>query len=75
MTLGGIDGGGGLRVAVFSGAFPVLPGKLDAMRAFAEETLGAHEITGIDLTKPPEGLPEVILDWNARAKRSTTTRP
>ena len=114
-------------MAVFSGAFPVLPGKLDAMRAFAKETLGAqvsgfeeaqrrvgstretwsvqelpdgsaivlvwvetqdvgaifadlahddsewtrwfrgrvHEITGIDLTNPPEGLPEVIFDWNA----------
>lgn len=28
-------------MAVFCGAFPVLPGKLDAMRAFADETTGA----------------------------------
>ena len=29
-------------MAVFSGAFPVLPGKLDAMHTFAKETMGAQ---------------------------------
>jgi hypothetical protein len=29
-------------MAVFNGAFPVLPGKLDEARAFAKETMGAH---------------------------------
>ena len=29
-------------MAVFSGAFPVLPGKVDAMRAFANETMGTQ---------------------------------
>ena len=27
-------------MAVFNGAFPVLPGKLDVARAFAKETIG-----------------------------------
>ena len=114
-------------MAVFCGAFPVLPGKLDAMRAFADETTGAKldgfedaqgrvgstretwsiqelpdgsaivlvwvetldvadvfadlaqddsewtrwfrsrvlDITGVDLTEVPDGVPEVILDWSA----------
>ena len=29
-------------MAVFNGAFPILPGKLDDARAFAEETMGSH---------------------------------
>lgn len=114
-------------MAVFNGAFPVLPGKVDAARAFAEETMGPRrsgydesqkrggitretwsvqenpdgsafvlvwfespdpeksfaelaqdssdfavwfrervkEVSGVDLTEPPEGGPELILDWNA----------
>jgi hypothetical protein len=114
-------------MAVFNGAFPVLAGKVDAIRAFAEETMGAQlsgfeeaqrrvdstretwsiqqlpdgsaiilvwvetqnveavftdlahddsewtvwfrgrvlEITGIDLTQPAPGAPELILDWRA----------
>jgi hypothetical protein len=117
----------GRAVAVFCGAFPILPGQLDAMRAFADETTGAKlqgfedaqrrvgssretwsiqelpdgsaivlvwvetrdvagvfadlaaddsewtrwfrsrvlDITGVDLTETPEGMPEVILDWSA----------
>lgn len=112
-------------MAVFNVAFPILPGKGDAARAFAEETLGTRrsafdefqrraevaretwsiqelpeggalmlvwfesadpgkvfaalaqdlsefavwfrervqEINGIDLTQPPEGVPQVMLDW------------
>ncbi len=114
-------------MAVFNGVFPVLPGKLDAIRAFAKETISAQlsgfeeaqrrvgstretwsiqempdgsavvlvwvetqnvegvfadlahdhsdwtvwfrgkvlDITGVDLTEPPEGGPDVILDWRA----------
>jgi hypothetical protein len=29
-------------MAVFNGAFPVLPGKVEAARAFAKETMGAQ---------------------------------
>jgi hypothetical protein len=29
-------------MAVFNGVFPILPGKLEAERAFAEETMGAR---------------------------------
>ena len=29
-------------MAVFNGAFPILPGKLDDARAFAKETMGSH---------------------------------
>src|SRR5687768_13429452 len=112
-------------MAVFNGAFPVLPGKVEALRAFAKETMGAQrsgydesqkragitretwsiqetpdgnafilvwsespdpeksfaelaqdssdfavwfrgqvkEITGVELTQPPEVEPEVVLDW------------
>ena len=114
-------------MAVFNGAFPILPGKVDDARAFAEETMGARrsgfdesqtrggvtretwsiqemsdgsaivlvwfestdpdktfaelsqdssefavwfrgrvqELNGIDLTEPPEGGPELVLDWRA----------
>jgi hypothetical protein len=114
-------------VAVFSAAFPVLPGKIDAFRAFAQETMGARlsgfeeaqgrvgstretwsiqqlpdgsaialiwvetadveaifadvaqdnsewtiwfrgrvlETTGVDLTEPAAGGPELVLDWRA----------
>jgi hypothetical protein len=114
-------------MAVFNGAFPVLPGKVDAARAFAKETMGPRrsgfdesqkrggitretwsvqetpdgsafvlvwfessdpdqsftelaqdssdfavwfreqvkEVSGVDLTEPQEGGPELILDWKA----------
>ncbi len=114
-------------MAVFNVAFPILPGKVDAARSFANETLGerrsafeefqkrtdvaretwsiqelpdggalilvwfeaadpgkvfselaqdssgfavwfrerVQEINGIDLTQPPEGGSEVVLDWLA----------
>jgi len=112
-------------MAVFNGAFPVLPGKVDEMRRFASKLSGerqasfdAHhrragnvretlslqetpmgalllvwfegdiekaftdlatakdefgvwfrdrvqEITGIDLSAPASGLPELLVDWNA----------
>ncbi len=114
-------------MAVFCGAFPVLPGKVEAARAFAKETMGSRrsgfdesqkrsgitretwsiqetpdgnalvlvwfecpdpekafaelaqdpsdfaawfrgrvmEISGVDLTEPVEGGPELILDWSA----------
>jgi hypothetical protein len=113
-------------MAVFNGVFPILPGKLDDARAFAEETMGAHQadydaaqrragvtretwtletapdgssfvlvwfeaadtdaafaqlmgdsehyewfrgrvkdVTGVDLSEPTEGGPEVVLDWSA----------
>jgi hypothetical protein len=113
-------------MAVFNGAFPVLPGKLDTVRAFAKETVGQRragfdesqsrgaitretwlqenpdgsavvlvwfespdpeksfaevaqdsgefavwfrgrvkEVSGVDLAEPPEGGPELILDWSA----------
>jgi len=41
-------------MGVFTGAFPIVPGKEGAARAFAAETIGA------------EGpLPDVLLDWHA----------
>ena len=114
-------------MAVFNGAFPILPGKVDDARAFAKETMDARrsgfdesqkrggvtretwsiqempdgsaivlvwfespdpdktfaelsqessefavwfrgrvqELNGIDLTEPPEGGPELVLDWRA----------
>jgi hypothetical protein len=114
-------------MAVFNGAFPVMPGKLDTARAFAKETMGSRrsgydesqkrggitretwslqenpdgsalvivwfespdpekafmelaqdssefavwfrervkEVSGVDLTEPQEGGPEVVLDWTA----------
>jgi hypothetical protein len=114
-------------MAVFNGAFPVLPGKVEAARAFAKETMGARrsgfdesqkrggitretwsiqempdgnalilvwfesddpeksfvelaqdtsdfavwfrgrvkEVSGVDLTEPAEGGPELVLDWRA----------
>lgn len=114
-------------MAVFNGAFPVLPGKVDAARAFAKETMGPRrsgydesqkrggitretwsvqetpdgsafvlvwfespdpeksfaelaqdssdfavwfrervkEVSGVDLAEPPEGGPELVLDWSA----------
>jgi hypothetical protein len=114
-------------MAIFNGAFPVLPGQLDAARALAKETMGARragfdesqnrggitretwsiqenpdgsafvlvwfespdpeksfaevaqdpgdfavwfrervkEVSGVDLTEPQEGGPELILDWKA----------
>jgi len=114
-------------MAVFNGAFPVLPGKVETARAFAKETMGPRrsgydesqnrggitretwsvqenpdgsafvlvwfespdpeksfaelaqdssdfavwfrervkELSGVDLTEPPEGGPEHILDWTA----------
>jgi hypothetical protein len=112
-------------MAVFNGAFPVLPGKVEDARAFAKDTMGAQrsgydesqkrggitretwsiqetpdgnafvlvwfespdtektfvelaqdpsdfavwfrnqvkEISGVDLTAPAEGGPELVLDW------------
>ena len=114
-------------MGVFNGAFPVLPGKVEAGRAFAKETIGARragydeaqkrggitretwslqetadgnamvlvwfespdpeksfmelaqddsdfavwfraqvkEITGVDLSEPDEGGPELLLEWKA----------
>jgi hypothetical protein len=114
-------------MAIFNGAFPVLPGEVDQARAFAKETMGpkrsgfdesqkrggitretwslqempdgsalvlvwfespdpeksfaelAHdtsdfavwfrgrvmEISGVDLTAPQEGGPELVLEWSA----------
>ena len=114
-------------MAVFCGAFPILPGKVEAARALAKETMGSQrsgfdesqtrseitretwsiqetpdgnasvlvwfecpdpekafadlaqdssdfavwfrervkDISGVDLTEPFEGGPELILDWSA----------
>ncbi len=112
-------------MAVFNGAFPILPGKEDAARAFAKEVAGPRadgfaelqsrgdtvketwtlqptpggtfllvwfegdveksfadmatatdeftvwfrgrikDMTGVDITEPPEDMPELLLDWNA----------
>lgn len=112
-------------MAVFNQAFPVLPGKTDAARAFASAVSGARkaefntmqtdvkttretwslqetpagalmlvwfegdvekaftdlatatddftvwfraqikEVTGVDMSEPAEGGPELLLDWNA----------
>jgi hypothetical protein len=116
-----------MNMGVFNGAFPVLPGKVDAARAFAKETMGARragydesqkrggitretwsiqetpdgnafvlvwfesddpeksflelaqdtsdfavwfraqvmDITGVDVSEPPEGGPELVLEWRA----------
>jgi hypothetical protein len=114
-------------MAVFNGAFPVMPGKVDEARTFAKETIGPRragfdesqerggitretwsvqempdgsalvlvwfespdpeksfaelaqdtsdfavwfrgrvkEVSGVDLTEPQEGGPELILEWSA----------
>jgi hypothetical protein len=114
-------------MAIFNGAFPVLPGELDAARRYAKETMGPRcsgfdewqkrgkttrktwslqensdgsavlivwfespdpqqsfaeyaqdasdfavwfrerikEVSGVDLTQPQEGGPELILEWGA----------
>jgi hypothetical protein len=114
-------------MAVFNGAFPILPGKVEAARAFAKDTMSAQrsgyeesqkrggitretwsiqetpdgnafvlvwfespdpeksfaelaqessdfavwfrqqvkEVSGVDLTEPQEGGPELVLDWKA----------
>jgi hypothetical protein len=114
-------------MAVFNAAFPVQPGKIDAARALAKETMGEQrsgfnesqkrggitretwsiqeipdgnafvlvwfespdpdkaftelaqddsdfavwfrdrvkEVSGVDLTEPQEGGPELVLDWKA----------
>jgi len=114
-------------MAIYNGAYPVLPGKLDAGRAFAKEVMGARrseyeasqkrgtvtretwtvqenpdgtalvlvwfecddpdkamaevgqdssefgvwfrervkDVSGVDMTEPSDGGPEVIVDWSA----------
>jgi len=42
-------------MAVFNGAFPVLPGKIDAARAFARETMGARR-SGFDESQQRGGI-------------------
>ena len=42
-------------MAVFNGAFPVLPGKIDAARAFAAETMGAQR-AGYDESQKRNGI-------------------
>jgi hypothetical protein len=42
-------------MAVFNGAFPVLPGKIDAGRAFAAETMGAQR-AGYDESQKRNGI-------------------
>jgi hypothetical protein len=42
-------------MAVFNGAFPVLPGKEDAGRAFAKETMGARR-SGYDESQKRGGI-------------------
>ena len=42
-------------MAVFNGAFPVLPGKLDDARAFAKETMGARR-SGFDEAQQRGGV-------------------
>jgi hypothetical protein len=42
-------------MAVFNGAFPVLPGKIDAARAFAGETMGAQR-AGYDESQKRNGI-------------------
>ena len=42
-------------MAVFNGAFPVLPGKLDDGRAFAKETMGAQR-AGYDEIQKRNGI-------------------
>jgi hypothetical protein len=44
-------------MAVFNGVFPILPGKLEAERAFAEETMGARRADFEEFQKR-RGLPE-----------------
>ena len=42
-------------MAVFNGAFPILPGKVDAARAFAKETMGARR-PGFDESQKRGGI-------------------
>src|SRR5213594_3877053 len=42
-------------MAVFNGAFPVLPGKVDAARAFANETMGGRR-AGLDESQKRGGI-------------------
>jgi hypothetical protein len=42
-------------MAVFNGAFPILPGKEDAARAFAEEAMGARR-SGFDESQRRQGI-------------------
>jgi len=42
-------------MAVFNGAFPVLPGKVEAARAFANETMGAQR-SGYDESQKRGGI-------------------
>jgi hypothetical protein len=42
-------------MAVFNGAFPVLPGKVEAARAFAKETIGAQR-SGFDESQKRGGI-------------------
>lgn len=115
----------GLPMSVFNGVFPILPGKVDAARAFASDIAGERKsdfgamqkrtgttretwslqetpggaftlvwfegnvddafadlatagdafavwfreqvknVTGIDMSEPAEGGPELLVDWNA----------
>jgi hypothetical protein len=42
-------------MAVFNGAFPVLPGRVDAARAFAKETMGSRR-AGYDESQKRGGI-------------------
>jgi hypothetical protein len=42
-------------MAVFNGAFPVLPGRVDTARAFAKETMGARR-AGFDESQKRGGI-------------------
>jgi hypothetical protein len=42
-------------MAVFNGAFPILPGKVDEARAFAKETMGARR-SGYDESQKRGGI-------------------
>jgi len=42
-------------MAVFNAAFPVLPGKMDALRAFAKETMGPQR-SGYDESQKRGGI-------------------
>jgi len=42
-------------MAIFNAAFPVLPGKMDALRAFAKETMGPQR-SGYDQSQKQGGI-------------------
>ena len=42
-------------MAVFNGAFPIMPGKIDTARAFAKETMGAQR-AGFDASQQRGGI-------------------